>query len=90
MEHVSNRSLFFENLALTSDFPMSLEIESAKGVFMYGSDGKSYLDFISGISVSNVGHGQPKVIDAIKKQADKHAHLMVYGEFIQSPQVKYA
>ena len=90
MEHVSNRSLFFENLALTSDFPMSLEIESAKGVFMYGSDGKSYLDFISGISVSNVGHGQPKVIDAIKKQADKHAHLMVYGEFIQSPQVKLA
>ena len=90
MEHVSNRSLFFENLALTSDFPMSLEIESAKGVFMYGSDGKSYLDFISGISVSNVGHGQPKVIDAIMKQADKHAHLMVYGEFIQSPQVKYA
>ena len=47
MEHVSNRSLFFENLALTSDFPMSLEIEFAKGVFMYDTDGKSYLDFIS-------------------------------------------
>lgn len=90
MEHVSNRSLFFENLALTSDFPMSLEIESAKGVFMYDTDGKSYLDFISGISVSNVGHGNSKVIEAIKSQAEKHAHLMVYGEFIQSPQVNYA
>jgi acetylornithine/succinyldiaminopimelate/putrescine aminotransferase len=90
MEHLSNRSLFFENLALTSDFPMSLEIQSAKGVFMFDAKGKSYIDFISGISVSNVGHGNSKVIDAIKNQADKHAHLMVYGEFIQSPQVKFA
>jgi acetylornithine/N-succinyldiaminopimelate aminotransferase len=90
MEHLSNRSLFFENLALTSDFPMALEIESAKGVYMYDANGKSYIDFISGISVSNVGHGNSNVIEAIKSQADKHAHLMVYGEFIQSPQVNYA
>ena len=90
MQHLSNRSLFFENLALTSDFPMSLEIESAKGIYMFDARGKSYIDFISGISVSNVGHGNPKVVDAIKNQADKHAHLMVYGEFIQSPQVNYA
>jgi acetylornithine/succinyldiaminopimelate/putrescine aminotransferase len=69
---------------------MSLEIESAKGVYMYGPDGKDYLDLISGVSVSYLGHADPRIIKAVKDQADKHLHLMVYGEFIQSPQVNYA
>jgi acetylornithine/succinyldiaminopimelate/putrescine aminotransferase len=67
-----------------------LEIESAEGVYMYSPNGKKYLDLIAGISVSNVGHRHPKVVSAIKSQADKHLHLMVYGEYVQSPQVQFA
>jgi acetylornithine/N-succinyldiaminopimelate aminotransferase len=87
---ISKRQAFLNYLAPTSDAPMSLEIESAKGVFMYGPDGKNYLDLISGVSVSYLGHSDPRIIKAVKDQADKHLHLMVYGEFIQSPQVAYA
>ncbi len=87
---VSNRQAFLNYLAPTSNDPMSLEIESARGVFMYGPDGKDYLDLISGVSVSYLGHSDPRIIEAVKNQADKHLHLMVYGEFIQSPQVDYA
>jgi acetylornithine/N-succinyldiaminopimelate aminotransferase len=70
--------------------PLLVEIVRAEGVFMYGPDGKEYIDLISGVSVSNTGHGNRKVIEAIKNQADSYMHLMVYGEMIQSPQVKYA
>lgn len=90
MQHQSNRSLFFENLALTSDFPMALEIDRAQGVYMFDEKGKSYIDFISGISVNNVGHANQYILDAIINQVKKHSHVMVYGEFIQSPQVNFA
>ncbi|MEQ9424544.1 MAG: aspartate aminotransferase family protein [Cyclobacteriaceae bacterium] len=86
----THRDLFLKHLAQTSDFPLSLEIESAEGVWMQGADGKKYIDLISGIGVSSVGHRHPKVVDAIKAQVDKHLHLMVYGEFVQSPQVQLA
>lgn len=69
---------------------MMLEIVSAKGIYMYGPDGKKYIDLISGVSVSNTGHCHPRVVEAVKNQVDMYMHLMVYGEFIQSPQVKYA
>ena len=67
-----------------------LEIERAEGVFMYGPSGEKYLDLISGVSVSNTGHRHPRVVQAVKEQVDAYMHLMVYGEIIQSPQVKYA
>lgn len=86
----STRQLFLEHMAQTSDFPMSVEIEHAKGCYMYGPDGKRYLDLISGISVSNLGHSHPAIVEAVKKQAEKNMHLMVYGEFVQSPQVDLA
>jgi len=57
---------------------------------MYGPSGEKYIDLISGVSVSNIGHRHPRVIDAIHRQADSYLHLMVYGEIVQSPQVKYA
>jgi acetylornithine/N-succinyldiaminopimelate aminotransferase len=69
---------------------MMLEIVKAEGIYMYGPDGKKYIDLISGVSVSNTGHRHPKVVEAVKNQVDQYMHLMVYGEFIQSPQVKYA
>ncbi len=87
---ISQRQLFLNHLAQTTDFPLSLEIEKAEGLYLYASDGKRYLDLISGISVSNVGHRHPRVIEAVKDQLDKYLHLMVYGEYIQAPQVKLA
>jgi acetylornithine/succinyldiaminopimelate/putrescine aminotransferase len=69
---------------------MMLEIESASGVYLFSPDGKKYLDLISGVSVSNIGHNHPKVVEAIKRQVDSYTHLMVYGELILSPQVQYA
>ncbi|MES2619369.1 MAG: aspartate aminotransferase family protein [Bacteroidota bacterium] len=67
-----------------------LEIERAEGIYLYGVGGKKYLDLIAGISVSNLGHSHPEVVKAVKEQAEKYMHLMVYGEFVQTPQVKYA
>jgi len=87
---LTNRQLFLLHLGQTSTAPLMLEIERAEGVFMYGPRGKKYLDLISGVSVSNTGHRHPKVVEAVKEQADAYLHLMVYGEMIQSPQVKYA
>jgi acetylornithine/N-succinyldiaminopimelate aminotransferase len=87
---LTNRQLFLQHLGQTSVSPMMLEIVRAEGVFMYGTDGRKYMDLISGVSVSNTGHHHPKVVEAVKNQVDKYMHLMVYGEIIQSPQVKYA
>lgn len=87
---MNNRQLFLSHLAQTTDFPLLIEIEKAEGIYMYGPDGKKYMDLISGIGVSNVGHRHPKVIQAIQSQLDKYLHLMVYGEYVQSPQVKLA
>jgi acetylornithine/succinyldiaminopimelate/putrescine aminotransferase len=85
-----NSRLFLQHLAQTSASPLMLEIEKAEGLYLYAPGGKKYLDLISGIAVSYLGHAHPKVIEAVKRQVDKHMHLMVYGEFVQSPQVEYA
>lgn len=69
---------------------MALEIVSAQGVYLNGANGKQYIDLISGISVSNIGHCHPLVVEAVSKQAATHMHLMVYGEYVQSPQVQLA
>lgn len=69
---------------------MALEISNAKGCYIYSSSGKSYLDFISGIAVSSLGHGHPKIIKALHEQIDRHLHVMVYGEYIQKPQLEFA
>lgn len=88
--HISHRQLFFDHVAQTSDFPLALEINRAEGVYMYDSDDKRYLDLISGIGVSNVGHRHAQVLEAIRNQLDKHLHLLVYGEYIQGTQVLLA
>ena len=86
----SNKKDFYGFLAQTSKTPVALEIVSAKGLWLKDVNGEKYLDLISGIAVSNLGHGNPVVIKAIKEQADRHTHLMVYGEYIQSKQVQFA
>lgn len=87
---MTNRELFFRYVAQTSPAPPALEITGASGIYLYGKSGKKYMDLISGISVSNAGHGNPTVQGAIRKQLEKHKYVMVYGEFIVAPQVEYA
>lgn len=87
---ITHRQLFLHHVAQTSDAPLSLEIESAEGIHLYGARGEQWVDMISGISVSNVGHRHPQVVEAIQGQLGKYMHLMVYGEYIISPQVELA
>jgi acetylornithine/N-succinyldiaminopimelate aminotransferase len=93
MTQLTQRELFLRHVAQTSDAPMmgvDLDIERAEGVTLFARDGKTYTDLISGISVSNIGHCHPKVVQAIHDPSRRFMHLMVYGEFNQSPQVQYA
>ena len=87
---ISNRQLFLSHLAQTTDFPLGIEIIKAEGIYLFGPNGERYLDLISGIGVSNVGHCHPKVVAAIHQQVDQYLHVMVYGEYIQSPQTLLA
>jgi acetylornithine/N-succinyldiaminopimelate aminotransferase len=82
--------LFHRHVAQTSPNPLGLEIVAAEGLYLHDRSGKSYLDLIGGISVCNTGHRHPRVVQAIKDQADRYLHLLVYGELVQSPQVDYA
>ncbi|HEY6503967.1 MAG TPA: aminotransferase class III-fold pyridoxal phosphate-dependent enzyme [Chitinophagaceae bacterium] len=87
---MNQRELFLKHIAQTSPSPLALEIVKAEGALLYDAGGKEYIDLIGGISVANVGHRHPKVIEAIKKQLDAYLHIMVYGEFVETPQVQYA
>lgn len=81
---MTSQEVFLKQLAPTSPYPFLISVDRAEGVYLYSPDGKTYMDMISGIAVSNVGHRHPKVVEAIKAQLDKHLHVMVYGEYIQS------
>jgi acetylornithine/succinyldiaminopimelate/putrescine aminotransferase len=87
---MNTRALFLQHVAQTSPAPLALEIVKAEGCTLWDAEGKRYIDGIGGISVANVGHRHPKVVAAIQQQLDAYLHVMVYGEFIQSPQVQYA
>lgn len=84
------RQLFLAHLAPTSEFPLMIEIERGEGVYLYDPNGKAYLDLISGIGVSGLGHCHPLIVDAVKKQSERYLHTMVYGEYVMSPQVELA
>lgn len=87
---LTNRQLFLKHVALPSHEENAPEIVKAKGIYLFDVDGNKYVDLVSGVSVSNVGHGHPKVVQAVKKQTEEYMHLMVYGKYIQSPQVQLA
>jgi acetylornithine/N-succinyldiaminopimelate aminotransferase len=86
----SDSASFYRHVAQTSDQPMGLEVDHADGCYIHTRDGRKYLDLISGIAVSSLGHRHPNVIRAIQQQLDKHLHVMVYGEYIQKPQSRFA
>mgnify|MGYP006350094463 CR=1 FL=1 len=87
---LTTRQLFLLNTAQTSNYPRLLEIDRAEGIYLYDPQGKPYMDLVSGFAVSNIGHRHPKVVEAIKDQVDKYLHVTVYGEYVQTPQVKFA
>lgn len=87
---MTNRQLFLQHVGQTSAAPLCLNIVKASGSRMWDATGKEYIDLIAGISVCNIGHRHPAVVDAIKKQADDYLHIMVYGELVENPQVQYA
>jgi acetylornithine/N-succinyldiaminopimelate aminotransferase len=82
------KSDFFKYQAQTTSHPLAIEISHADGSYVYDVSGKKYLDFIAGVSANSLGHNNPIVNQAIKNQLDKYSHVMVYGEFIQQPQVE--
>jgi acetylornithine/N-succinyldiaminopimelate aminotransferase len=90
LEDMNQRALFLRHIAQTSEAPLAIEVERASGCYFWDKDGKQYLDLIAGISVCNIGHCHPQVVNAIKEQSEKYLHVMVYGEMIESPQVHYA
>lgn len=87
---MTTRDLFLRHVAQTSESPLMLEITRAEGVWMYGPQGEKYLDLISGISVSSLGHAHPKIREAVNKQMALFSHLMVYGEYMYQPTVRLA
>lgn len=87
---LTNRQLFLLHTAQTSNSPRLTEIHHAEGIYLYGPDGKEYIDLVSGFAVNNIGHRHPKVVQAIKDQLDKHLHITVFGEFVQNPQIELA
>ena len=84
------KSFFLNHIAQTNTNPLSIHVKSAKGSYIKDKNGKKYLDLVAGVSACTLGHCHPKVISAIKKQCDKYLHVMVYGEFIQDPQIYLA
>jgi acetylornithine/N-succinyldiaminopimelate aminotransferase len=87
---MNQRQLFLQHVGQTSQAPLALEIVRAKGCHLWDTAGKQYLDLIAGISVCNLGHGHPHVVKAVQAQAESYMHIMVYGELVESPQVRYA
>jgi len=87
---MTERQLFLQHIAQTSPSPLGLEINKAEGCILWDKTGKAYIDLIAGISVCNIGHCHPAVVKAVQEQAAQYLHIMVYGEFIESPQVQYA
>src|SRR6478735_159619 len=87
---MTQREIFLQHIAQTSASPIGLEIVKAQGIYQFDVNGKKYIDLISGFSVANIGHSNSRVIEAVQKQAAEYMHLIVYGEFIETPQVTYA
>lgn len=87
---ITNRQIYYKNLGLPSTVSHALEITMSEGIYLYDVNGKRYTDLVSGVSVSNLGHNNERIKDAIKKQIDNYSHLMVYGKFIQEPQTRLA
>ncbi len=86
---MTREEYFIQHLGQTNPFPYLIDVDYAKGIYIYDKNGKPYMDMISGVGVANTGHSHPKIIEAIKNQADRHLHVMVYGEYIQDAPIAF-
>ncbi len=87
---MNERELFLRHVGQTSRKPLLLHIDRAENIYLYDKEGRRFIDLCSGVSVSNIGHRHPAVTKAVNNQVERYMHLMVYGEFVESPQVQYA
>jgi acetylornithine/N-succinyldiaminopimelate aminotransferase len=87
---MNRRTSFLDHLGQTNQSPYLIDVDRAEGIYIWDKTGKRYMDMIAGVAVSNVGHNHPLVIEAIKKQVDRHLHVMVYGEYIQDAQLAFS
>ncbi len=87
-KHTEGQDIFFNTQAQTTPFANGMEISRAEGMYIYDINGKSYLDLVAGVSACTLGHSHPKIVEAVKQQIEKYAHVMVYGEYVQSPQYR--
>ncbi|MEA3448268.1 MAG: aspartate aminotransferase family protein [Bacteroidota bacterium] len=90
MQHSAMKHRFRQRLGQTSENPMMFSASKAKGIYIYDEHGNPFIDLVSGVSVCNLGHQHPEIVQAVKEQIDKHMHLMVYGEFVQPVQIELA
>ena len=89
-KNMTERELFFKYMGLPASNPSALEISKAEGIYLFDKNGRKIIDLCAGVSVSNIGHNHPHVVEAVKEQVEKYMHIHVYGELVQSPQVRYA
>jgi len=87
---MERRDRFLKTQGQTTPFPFLIDVDLAKGTYIFDKNGKAYMDMISGVAVNNIGHNHPKVVAALKHQIDKHLHVMVYGEFVQDAQLNFS
>lgn len=87
---MNRRTSFLDHLGQTNQSPYLIDVDRAEGIYIWDKTGKRYMDMIAGVAVSNIGHNHPLVIEAIKKQVDRHLHVMVYGEYIQDAQLAFS
>ena len=84
---MNKKELFFKNQSQITKNPIGLEISHAKGIYIYDKNGKEYIDLVAGVSACTLGHSNKKIIKSINDQLKKYSHVMVYGEYIQDPQI---
>lgn len=83
---MNGKHIFYNHQAQTTPYPNGMEITRADGMYIYDNQNKKYLDLVAGVSACSLGHSHPNIVEAVKSQSERYMHVMVYGEFIQSPQ----
>jgi len=87
---MNRKELFFEHQSQITEAPIGLEVSHAKGIYIFDKHGKKYIDLVAGVSACTLGHSNKQILQSINQQLSKYTHVMVYGEYIQDPQINLA
>ena len=87
---MNTKEIFLTHQSQISKNPIGLEVSHAKGIYIYDKNGKKYIDLVAGVSACTLGHSNKRILTSIKNQIEKYTHVMVYGEYIQQPQIDLA